>query len=129
MDNKITVFLGRGVSSFMNMLSDYMCVRKFEYERKVGDPHLSESDFILYSLGRRYEGGFIDEVSTGCDNGEFEPIFFDDFISRVDEVIDVKPYFEELGALGLHIFYFAECEGSVERLKACGLELEIYRRG
>lgn len=128
MENKIIVFAGRGVEALRDMLSDYICVREFKYERKAGDSCLSESDFILYSLGRRYEGGFIDEVSVGCDNGEYEPIMFDDFLGKVDESIDIKPYFEELLSLGVEIFYFAECESSTERLKACGIPLEIYRR-
>ena len=126
MENKIIVFAGRGVGALRDMLSDYICVREFKYERKAGDSCLSESDFILYSLGRRYEGGFIDEVSVGCDNGEYEPIFFNDWIARVDEAIDVKPYFEELLSLGTEIFYFAECESSIDRLY--GLPLDVYRQ-
>ena len=97
-----------------------------KYERKESDPCLSESDFILYCLGRRYEGGFIDEISVGCDNGEYEPIVFNDFLGRVDVAIDIKPYFEDLLALGVPILYFAEHESSVVRL--CGLPHEIYRR-
>lgn len=127
MDYKITVFIGRGVSALRDMISDYMCVREFKYERKVNDPCLSESDFILYCLGRRYKGGFIDEVSVGCDNGEYEPIVFDDFLGKVDEAIGVKPYFEELLALGVPIFYFAERESSALRMHECGLPLELYR--
>ena len=53
---------------------------------------------------------------------------FDDFLGRVDEAIDVKPYFEELLALGVPILYFAEHESSVMRLHECGLPLEVYRR-
>lgn len=128
MENKIIVFVGRGTSELKKMLTDYMCVRAFKYERKAGDPCLSESDFILYSLGRRYEGGFIDEVSVGCDNGEYEPIVFDDFLGKVDKAINIKPYFDDLLAIGVPIFYFAEYESSVERLCECGLPLEIYRR-
>ena len=128
MENKIIVFVGSGTSGLKEMLNDYMCVREFKHERKAGDPCLSESDFILYSLGRRYEGGFIDEVAVGCDNGEYEPIFFNDWIARVDEAIDIKPYFEDLFALDVPIFYFAERESSIERLKAIDLPLEIYRR-
>ncbi len=128
MENKIIVFVGRDTSELKEMLTDYMCVREFKHERKAGDPCFSESDFILYSLGRRYEGGFIDEVSVGCDNGEYEPILFDDFLGKVDEAIDIKPYFEELLALGVPILYFAEHESSVERLSECGLPLEIYNR-
>ena len=128
MGNKIIVFVVSGTSGLKEMLNDHMCVREFKHERKAGDPCFSESDFILYSLGRRYEGGFIDEVSVGCDNGEYEPILFDDFLGKVDEAIDIKPYFEELLSLGVEIFYFAERESSTERLKACGIPLEIYRR-
>lgn len=128
MGNKIIVFVGSGTSGLKETLEDYMCVREFKHERKAGDPCLSESDFILYSLGRRYEGGFIDEVSVGCDNGEYEPILFDDFLGKVDEAIDTKPYFEDLFALNVPIFYFAERESGIERLKACGIPLEIYRR-
>ncbi len=128
MENQIIVFVGRGTSGLKEMLTDYMCVREFKHERKAGDPCLSESDFILYSLGRRYEGGFIDEISVGCDNGEYEPIVFDDFLSRVDEAIDIKPYFEELLELGVPIFYFAEHESSVERMSESGLPLVIYRK-
>ena len=128
MKNKIVVFVGRGTSELKEMLKDYMCVREFKHERKAGDPCLSESDFILYSLGRRYEGGFIDEVSVGCDNGEYEPILFDDFLGKVDEAIDIKPYFEELLSLGVEIFYFAERDSNIERIKSCGLPTEIYRR-
>ena len=126
MENKIIVFVGRGTSDLKELLRDYMCVREFKYERKESDPCLSESDFILYCLGRRYEGGFIDEISVGCDNGEYEPIVFNDFLGRVDVAIDIKPYFEDLLALGVPILYFAEHESSVVRL--CGLPHEIYRR-
>ncbi len=126
MENKIIVFVGRGMSDLKELLTDYMCVREFKHERGAGGPYLSESDFILYCLGRRYEGGFIDEISVGCDNGEYEPIMFDDFLSRVDEAIDVKPYFEDLLAIGAPIFYFAEHESSVSRFS--GLPHEIYRR-
>ena len=128
MENKIIVFVGSGTSGLKETLKDYMCVREFKHERKAGDPCLSESDFILYCLGRRCEGGFVDEVSIGCDNGEYEPIMFDDFLGKVDEAIDIKPYFEELLSLGVEIFYFAERESGIERLKACGIPLEIYRR-
>ena len=128
MKNKIIVFVGRGTSELKEMLNDYMYVREFKHERKAGDPCLSESDFILYSLGRRYEGGFIDEVSVGCDNGEYEPILFDDFLGKVDEAIDIKPCFEELLSLGVEIFYFAERDSNIERIKSCGLPTEIYRR-
>ncbi len=126
MENKIIVFVGRDTSGLKAMLTDYMCVREFIYKRTESSPFLSESDFILYCLGRRYEGGFIDEVSVGCDNGEYELIVFDDFLGRVDVAIDIKPYFEDLLALGVPILYFAEHESSVVRL--CGLPHEIYRR-
>ena len=128
MKNKITVFISKGVRALKELFTDYMCVREFKHERKAGDPCLSESDFILYCLGRRNEGGFIDEVAVGCDNGEYEPIMFDDFLSRVDEAIDVKPYFEELLALGVPLLYFAEHESSVMRMRECGLPLEIYQK-
>ena len=127
MENRIYVFIGEGISSLKRIIADYMCVREFVYKREAGDPPLSESDFILYCLGRRNYGGFVDAVSVSCDNGEYEPIVFGDFLSRVDEAIDVKPYFEELLALGVPIFYFAEHESSVERLRECGLFL--YERG
>lgn len=126
MENKICVFIGEDTGAFKRMITDYMCVREFFYEREVGDPYLSESDLILYRLGRRYTGGFIDELSVGCDNGEFDPVVLGDFLSKVDEGVDVGPIFEELLSLGVPVLYFAEYESSVERLS--GLPIEIYRR-
>lgn len=124
MENTIKVFVGCG--DLCKLLCGYISFNRFEYARVDGDPHLSESDYILYRLGRRYEGGFIDEVSVGCDNGEYEPVLFDDWIARVDEAIDVKSYFEELLLLGTDIFYFAELESSVERIRFTGLPVEVY---
>ena len=126
MENKIYVFIGEDTGAFKQMITDYMCVREFIYKREVGDPNLSESDLILYRLGRRYAGGFIDELSVGCDNGEFDPVVFGDFLSKVDEGIDIEPFFEELLSIGVPVLYFAEYESSVERLS--GLPIEIYRR-
>lgn len=125
MENKITVFLGKGSRKLKEQLSGYVWVREFKYERRKDDPLLSESDYVLYRLGRRYEGGFVDEVAVGCDNGEFDPVFFDDFIARVDEAEDVTKPIEEILSLGVEVFYFAELESSLSRLK--GLPVCIFR--
>ena len=121
----IKVFIGKGASALLNQLYDYMCIYKFRYERAEGDPPLSQSDYILYRLGRIYEGGFIDEVKVEYDNGQADPVCFDDFISKLDESVDVKPYFEELLSLGAPIFYFAENEDSVKRLQ--GLPIQVFK--
>lgn len=125
MENKITVFLGKGSRKLKEQLSGYVWAREFKYERRKDDPLLSESDYVLYRLGRRYEGGFVDEVAVGCDNGEFDPVFFDDFIARVDEAEDVTKPIEEILSLGVEVFYFAELESSLSRLK--GLPVCIFR--
>ena len=126
MKNKIIVFVGRGTSELKEQLKDYMCVREFKYERGAGDSCLSESDFILYCLGRRYEGGFIDEVTVERDNGNCEPIFFDDFLAKIDEAVDVKPCFKDLLSLGLDVFYFSKHKSSVERIRLMGFPVEVY---
>lgn len=129
MRNEITVFVGRGVCALGEKISNYTCVREFSYKRCTGQTFVGgEGRFILYCLGRKNEGGFIDEVAVGYDNGEFDPIFFDDWIARVDEAEDLAPYFNELISIGVEIFYFAELESSVERLRKCGVPISVYRK-
>ncbi len=119
MENKITVFVGDDIDSLKEMLIENLFVREFKFEREESDICLSESDHVLYCLKRRCECSFFDN---------FEPIVFGDFLSRVDEAIDVKSYFEELLALGVPILYFAEHESSVKRLRECDLPLEVYKK-
>ena len=128
MENKIYAFYGKGIDSIKQILTDYMCVREFSYMRDVSDPPLSESDYILYRLGKRYVGGFIEELSVGCDNGEYEPVVFDDFLLKVDEGIDITPYFTDLLSLGVPVFYFAEQDRSIERICESGLPLEFCQK-
>ena len=126
MENKIVIFVGDGVNRLKNILRDYMIVREFKYERKAGDPMLSESDFILYSLGDLYEGGFIADMKVDFDNGELDPIVLDDFAARIDPAVNLAPYFNDLCALGVPVFYFAHSEISVERITSTGVPVVIY---
>ena len=121
---KITVFLGKSCE-LRRFITDYTPTIKFTYKRREGDPTLSASDFILYCLGRRSEGGFIDEVATDAYNGDFSAVIFDDFVAYVDESVNLKPYFDSLLSIGNPILYFAERESSVKRLKDIA-EIIVY---
>ena len=59
---------------------------------------------------------------------EYTTIVFDeDIIARIDELIEIKPYFEKLMHLGMTIFYYASVESTITRLKKSGLPMDVRR--
>ena len=82
-----------------------------------------ESKIIINTFARFVVQTIADAKRTGK-----KPVLIDDFISRVDEAIDISEYIKPLFEVSTLIIYFAERKISVERLRASGLYVEIYKR-
>jgi hypothetical protein len=57
-----------------------------------------------------------------------KPVLIDDFISRVDEAMDVSEYIKPLFEVSTLIIYFAEHKRSVDRLRESGLPVKVYKK-
>ena len=82
-----------------------------------------ESKIIINTFARFVVQTIADAKRTGK-----KPVLIDDFISRVDEAMDISEYIKPLFEVSTLIIYFAERKSSVERLRASGLHVEIYKR-
>ena len=86
---------------------------------------VSESKIIINTFARFVIRTIVDSNRTG----KKPVVLIDDFASRIDEaMIDVSEYIKPLFDVSMMIIYFAEHKSSVERLRASGLHVEIYKR-
>ena len=129
MKNKIRVFVGKNAIELKKIVYYHSYVQEFEPKRNYasGD-YISmsgEAKKIIHNLE-----SFINWLENGDEHYKYckEPVFFTDFLGLLDEATPVKAYFERILALGAEIFYFAERDTNIERIKSCGLPTEIYRR-
>ena len=84
-----------------------------------------ESKIIINTFARFVVRTIADAKRTGKN----PVVLIDEFISRVDEAIDIsEEYIKPLFEVSTLIIYFAERKSSVERLRASGLHVEIYKR-
>ena len=130
-ENRIRVFVGDGAMRLKEVVCYHSDVTEFEpnhdYNRDLNfmngaafESHKGQSKKIIDNLE-----SFVNWLEK---SGRYskEPIFFTDFLGLIDEATDVKPYFKRILDLDAEIFYFAECDSSLERLESCGLLLEAY---
>ncbi len=133
MKNKIRVFIGKNVTQLKEIVYYHSCVEEFEpdhnYKRDLNfmydaafESHKGQSAKIIDNLE-----SFINWLEK---SGRYykEPIFFTDFLGLIDEATPTKAYFERILGLGAEIFYFAERDTNIERIKSYGLPIEIYRK-
>ncbi|MBQ7352589.1 MAG: hypothetical protein IJW54_01140 [Clostridia bacterium] len=99
---------------------DIVSVRKFDYSRNPNN--LSESDKILYNLNKLINQAYID-----CKNGIYLPIVFNDFISHIDEAVDISPYIYKIMSVGVPVYYFADNALSLERLLSCEANITVNK--
>ena len=129
MKNKIRVFIGKNVMQLKKIVYYHSYVQEFEPLRNYASGDCisinGESKKIINNLE-----SFIKWLESGDEHYKYckEPIFFTDFLGLIDEATPIKAYFERILGLGAEIFYFAERDTNIERIKSCGLPLEIYRR-
>ena len=122
MKNKIYAFLTRDETMVDLFRNSLMC-RVFDQKEYPNEKMLSASDYILDSLGK-----FIADVRAEKERCKYpDAVVFEDFLARVDEAENVKPYFEELLSLGEPVMYIASCQSSLDRIKATDLPIEIYK--
>ncbi len=132
MENKIRVFIGIDVTRLKEVLYYHSDATEFEpdhnYKRDLNfmydaafESHKGQSAKIIDNLE-----SFVNWLEK---SGQYrkEPIFFTDFLGLVDETTPTKAYFERILGLGAKIFYFAERDTNIERIKSYGLPIEIYR--
>ena len=125
-ENKIRVFIGKNVTRLMETVYYHSHVTEFEPDHNYapGDciSMSGESKKIIHNLE-----SFVRWIEKGYGYHK-EPIFFTDFLGLIDEAMPVKAYFERILNRGAEIFYFAERDTNIERIKSCGLPIEIYRK-
>ena len=133
MENKIRVFIGANVTRLKEVVYYHSYVTEFDHNHNYNrdynlmngaafESHKGQSTKIIDNLE-----SFVNWLENGGSYRK-EPIFFTDFLGLIDEATPTKAYFERILGLGAEIFYFAEHDSSGERLRECGLPLEIYRR-
>ena len=133
MKNKIRVFIGIDVTCLKEVVYYHSYVTEFElnhnYNRDYNlmndaafESHKGQSTKIIDNLE-----SFVNWLENGGSYRQ-EPIFFTDFLGLIDEATPTKAYFERILGLGAEIFYFAERDTNIERIKSYGLPIEIYRK-
>ena len=133
MKNKMRVFIGANVTRLKEVVYYHSYVTEFDHNHNynrdynlmkgaVFESHKGQSAKIVDNLE-----SFVNWLENGGSYRK-EPIFFTDFLGLIDEATPIKAYFNRMLALGAEIFYFAERDSNIERIKSCGLPTEIYRR-
>ena len=85
---------------------------------------VSESKIIINTFARFVVRTIADAKITG----RKPVVLIDDFVSRIDEAVDVSEYIKPLFDVSMMIIYFAEHKRSVDRLRESGLPVEVYKK-
>ena len=85
---------------------------------------VSESKIIINTFARFVVRTIADAKITG----RKPAVLIDDFVSRIDEAVDVSEYIKPLFDVSMMIIYFAEHKSSVDRLRESGLPVEVYKK-
>lgn len=78
-----------------------------------------ESKIIINTFAR-----FVVQTIADAKTSKKPVVLIDDFISRVDEAMDISEYIKPLFEVSVMIIYFAEDKNSVKRLRESGLTVE-----
>ena len=133
MKNKMRVFIGANVTHLKEVVYYHSYVTEFDHNHNYNrDYNLMNG--AAFELHKGQSAKIIDNLESFVNwlekSGRYrkEPIFFTDFLGLIDESTPIKAYFKRMLSLGAEIFYFAERDSNIERIKSCGLPTEIYRR-
>lgn len=131
LENKIYVFEGRYTretkDGFMNHLKNPACYTEYDFTNVSNEDRArygGEGKIILNTFGRFVVRTIADAKSCG----DKLSVVIEDFLPRIDEAVDISEYIKPLFEVSTLIIYFAERKSSVERLRASGLHVEIYKR-
>ena len=133
MKNKMRVFIGVNVTHLKEVVYYHSYVIEFDHNQNYNrDYNLMNG--AVFESHKGQSAKIIDNLESFVNwlekSGRYrkEPIFFTDFLGLIDESTPIKAYFKRMLSLGAEIFYFAERDSNIERIKSCGLPTEIYRR-
>lgn len=113
---------------------------KYEVIKHLKNPaYYSEHDFTNVSDEDRVRFGgkiiintfarfVVRTIADAKRTGKKPVVLIDDFISRVDEAMDISEYIKPLFEVSTLIIYFAERKSSVDRLRESGLPVEVYKK-
>ena len=133
MKNKIRVFIGIDVTCLKEVVYYHSYVTEFELNHNYNRDYNLMND-AAFESHKGQSAKIIDNLESFINWLEKsvryckEPIFFTDFLGLIDEATPTKAYFERILGLGAEIFYFAERDTNIERIKSYGLPIEIYRK-
>ena len=126
MENKICVFEGRYTretkDGVMRRLKKPACYTEYDFTNVSDEDRVigGEGKIILNTFSR-----FVVRTIADAKNcGDKVLVVIEDFLTRIDEAVDISEYIKPLFEVSAMIIYFAEDKNSVKRLRENGLTVE-----